>query len=388
MAPQLRRALDLARRVVPGALLLAGVTVALVAAIVALLGGDPRKALLAILEGSIGSPTSITETLIKATPLVFTGLSAAVAFRCGVWNIGAEGQFLAGMLSAALAGLLLPPLPPPVAVSLCLVCGAAGGALWAGFPAFLKLKRDVPEVISTIMLNFLAVYLVEYLVRGPIHDPTSTSDWSPLLPEWTHLERLRALTGLRTVGGGSLTLPGGEKVLGLGIEVGRLHLGVLLAFLVVPLVWLWFTRTGTGFRIRAVGLNPVASASAGIATARTIGIAFLSSGALAGLGGAVEILGLIQRMYRYAPGEPGYGFSGIAVALLGQLHPLGVLASALFFGGLSAGCSQMQRSAGISFHVAYVIQAAVVLLLISAPAIKRKRAGKSGLPVSPEPTSG
>ena len=352
-------------------LLLAGLTVGLVAAVVALLGGDPRRALLAIVEGSLGSPTSVAETLIKTTPLVFTGLSAAVAFRCGVWNIGAEGQFLAGMLAAALAGLLLPPLPPLVAVTLCLLCGAAGGALWAGFPAFLKVKRDVPEVISTIMLNFLAVYLIEYLVRGPIHDPTSTSDWSPLLPDATHLERLRTLTGVTLLGtAGSVTLPEGGKVLALGIEVGRLHLGVLLALLVVPLIWLWLSRTGTGFRIRAVGLNPVASAAAGISTARTIATAFLTSGALAGFGGAVELLGLIQRMYRYAPGEPGYGFSGIAVALLGQLHPLGVLLSALFFGGLSAGCSQMQRSAGISFHVAYLIQAAVVLLLISAPALR------------------
>ena len=375
---QLLKALHAAARLVPGAVLLTGLTVGLIAAVVALLGGDPRRALLAIGEGAVGSPTSVAETLIKTTPLVFTGLSAAVAFRCGVWNIGAEGQFLAGMLAAALAGLLLPPLPPPVAVTLCLLCGAAGGALWAGFPAFLKVKRDVPEVISTIMLNFLAVYLIEYLVRGPIHDPTSTSDWSPLLPDATHLERLHRLTGVKLLGtAGSVTLPDGGKVLALGIEVGRLHLGVLLAFLVVPLIWLWLSRTGTGFRIRAVGLNPIAAAAAGIPTARTIATAFLTSGALAGFGGAVELLGLIQRMYRYAPGEPGYGFSGIAVALLGQLHPLGVLLSALFFGGLSAGCSQMQRSAGISFHVAYVIQAAVVLLLISAPVLRLTLARKT-----------
>jgi len=365
MAPSLRKWWAQTALLLPGVLVVSLVTVGVIGVIVLLLGGDPAKALLAILAGSIGTPTSVAETLIKTTPLVFTGLSVAVAFRCGVWNIGAEGQFLAGMLGAAVAALYLPPLPPFVTVALCLLAGCLAGGLWAVGPALLKLKRDVPEVISTIMLNFLAVYLIEYLVRGPMHDPTSASDWSPLFPPHTYLPRLQDLTGIRAVGGGSLLLSGGQPVLALGIEVGRLHVGVALAFLVVPLVWLWLTRTGVGFRTRAVGLNPVAAATAGLPVARTLAIAFVTSGALAGLGGAVEVLGLIQRMHRYAPGYPGYGFSGIAVALLAQLHPAGVLFSALFFGALAAGCGQMQRAAGIPVHVAYVIQAAVVLLLIS-----------------------
>lgn len=354
-----------AARLVPGVLLVALVTVGVIGAVVLLLGGDPTKALLAILAGSIGTPTSVAETLIKTTPLLFTGLSVAVAFRCGVWNIGAEGQFLAGMLGSAIAALYLPPLPPFVTVVLCLLAGSGAGGLWAVGPTLLKLKRDVPEVISTIMLNFLAVYLIEYLVRGPMHDPTSASDWSPLFPPRSYLPRVQDLTGIRALGGGSLILSSGQPVLALGIDVGRIHLGVGLAFLIAPLVWLWLSRTGVGFRTRAVGLNPVAAATAGLPVARTIAIAFLTSGALAGLGGAVEVLGLMQRMHRYAPGYPGYGFSGIAVALLAQLHPVGVVFSALFFGALSAGCGQMQRSAGIPVHVAYVIQAAVVLLLIS-----------------------
>jgi len=365
MVPSIRKWGAHAARLVPGILLVACVTLVVVGAVVLLLGGDPAKALLAILAGSIGTPTSVAETLIKTTPLIFTGLSVAVAFRCGVWNIGAEGQFLAGMLGAAVAALYLPPLPPFFTVLLSLLAGTFAGGIWALGPTLLKLKRDVPEVISTIMLNFLAVYLIEYLVRGPMHDPASASDWSPLLPARAYLPHVQDLTGVRALGSGSLILAGGQPVLALGIDVGRVHLGVGLAFLVVPLVWLWLSRTGVGFRTRAVGLNPIAAATAGLPVARTIAIAFLTSGALAGLGGAVEVLGLIQRMHRYAPGYPGYGFSGIAVALLAQLHPVGVLFSALFFGGLAAGCGQMQRSAGIPVHVAYVIQAAVVLLLIS-----------------------
>jgi simple sugar transport system permease protein len=320
----------------------------MVAAAVAALGGSPVAALQAIYRGAVGSPDAVVETLIRAAPLIFTGLSVAVAFRCGIWNIGAEGQLLIGMLGSAAAALLLPPLPPALAVPCCLLAGAAAGALWAAIPTLLKLNRGVPEVISTIMMNFLAVYLVEYLVRGPMKDPGSASDWSRLLPAWSRMPRL------------------GQVLPGLP-EAGRLHAGVLLAVLAALLTWLWLERSRVGFQIRAVGLNASASTTAGIPVGRVMAAAFILSGALAGLGGAVEQLALISRLHRYLPGEPGYGFSGIAVALLGQLHPIGTLLAALFFGALRAGSDQMQRSAGISFQVAYVVQAAVVLLLVCLP---------------------
>lgn len=366
------------------------VAVLLVSAGVWVLGGDPRRALQEIHAGSIGSPDSLTETLLKTTPLLLTGLSVSVAFRCGIWNIGAEGQFLMGMLGSAVTALLLPPLPPFLAATLCILAGTAFGAAWAGVAAWLKLHRDVPEVISTIMLNFLAVYLLEYLVRGPLKDPTSVSDWSRPLPEAAHLPRFGRLWGVGELGWGVLRLPDGQPVLAAGVAAGRLHVGVLLALLAVPVAALWLARSGAGFRIRAVGLNPAAAQTAGISVGRTVATAFLTSGALAGLGGAVEQLAMISRLFRYAPGEPGYGFSGIAVALLGQLQPLGVLLAALFFGGLTAGCNQMQRAAGISFHVAYVIQAAVVLLLISLrsrprPSEKQELTG-SARPPSAGPT--
>jgi ABC-type uncharacterized transport system permease subunit len=350
-----------------GVLVLALLVVALV---VRLLGGDPVKALLALHRGSIGTSGALTETLIKTTPLLFTGLSVAVAFRGGIWNIGAEGQFLAGMLGTTVAALLLPPLPPLVGIPVCLAAGAVFGALWAAGPAALKLLRDVPEVISTIMLNFLAVYVIEYLVRGPLHDPRSEIDQSPLLPEWSYLPRLGALLGTRAEGLPPLRLPNGQPVLALGIETLRLHVGVLLAVATLAVVWVWLARSRSGFRILATGFNPSAARAAGIPVARTIAGAFLLSGALAGLGGAVEVLGLIQRLYRYEPGSPGYGFSGIAVALLGRLHPAGVLAAALFFGALTVGSNAMQREAQVSVHVAEVVQAAVVLLLIALPRLR------------------
>lgn len=328
------------------------VAIGLVALIVAALRGDPVRALSAIWAGSIGEPASLVNSLINAVPLTFTGLSIAVAFRCGVWNIGAEGQLLVGMLGAAVTALSLPALHPLLGVPLCLAGGALAGALWATLPGLLKLKREVPEVISTIMLNFLAVYLLEYLVRGPLRDPTNIDDISRALPEWSRLGRLSAW--------------------GFALPSGDIHAGVGIALAVVFVLWFWLARSGVGFRIRAVGLNAGAAGAAGLPVGRTVMTAFLLSGALAGLGGAVEQLAVISRLHRYAPGVPGYGFSGIAVALLGRLHPLGAVAGAFLFGALSAGCDKMQRDAHVSVHVVYVIQAVVILLLVAVPRLPRR----------------
>lgn len=346
------------------------VAVGLVAVIVRLLGGDPVPALRALHAGSVAYPRSVTETLIRSTPLILTGLSVAVAFRCGIWNIGAEGQFLVGMLGSTLAALFLPPLPPPLGPVVCLLAGGVAGAGWAALAAHLKLRRNVSEVISTIMLNFLAVFLLDYLVRGPLRDPASIDDVSPALPAWARLARFSRLFGVGEIGGGSLRLPGGQPVVAVGLDAGYVHAGVLLAVGAALVVWFWSDRSAAGFRIRAVGLNPVAAAASGISVGRTVWTALLVSGFLAGLAGGVEQLASVSRLHRYAAGEPGYGFSGIAVALLGGLHAPGVLLSALFFGALRAGCDQMQRSAGISYHVAYVIQAALVLLLLAAPRVR------------------
>lgn len=367
-----RRALEAAARRAGLALGCVAAAILLIAGIVRLLGGDPVAALIAIHRGSLAEPRSLTETLIRATPLVLTGLSVAVAFRCGIWNIGAEGQFLVGMLGSTLAALALPPMAPWLGVSVCLAAGALFGAAWAALATLLKLYRGVSEVISTIMLNFLAVFLLEYLVRGPMRDRTSIDDVSPVIPEWVRLTRFSRLWGVGEIGAGSIKLPNGQPVFALGVDAGYLHGGVLLALACVLVMGLWLAWSGAGFRIRAVGLNPAASAANRISVPATVWTAFLTSGLLAGLAGGVEQLATVSRLHHYAAGEPGYGFSGIAVALLGGLQPGGVLAAALFFGALRAGCDQMQRSAGISYYVAYVIQACLVLLILAAPRIKAR----------------
>jgi ABC-type uncharacterized transport system permease subunit len=356
-------------------ILLVILAVGIIALTVALLGGDPARALTAIHLGSVARPRSLTETLIRATPLLLCGLGVAIAFRCGLWNIGAEGQFLIGMLGSSLAATLLPPMPPVVGPLLCLAAGALAGAAWAGIAALLRVYRGVSEVIGTIMLNFLAVYLLEYLVRGPLRDPASVDEVGAALPAWARLPRFSRSLGVGEVGFGAWSTSDGTPVLALGVDAGYLHGGVLLALAAAGALWVWQARSGLAFRIRAVGANPEAAAAAGIRVAPTLLAAFLLSGALAGLAGGVEQLATVSRLHRYAAGEPGYGFSGIAVALLGGLQPAGVAGAALFFGALRAGCDQMQRSAGVSFHVAYVLQAVLVLLLLAGP---RLRLGKDG----------
>jgi simple sugar transport system permease protein len=347
------RAAGIAGRVMLAAVAVSAAAVIVVAVIVAVLGGNPGKAVAAIWQGAVGSGSGPVNTLLKATPLLLCGLSIATAFRCGLWNIGAEGQLLSGMLGATAASLALPPCSPWVGVPVCLAAASLSGAVWAALPAYLKLKRGVSEVISTIMLNFLIVYLIQYLVRGPMRDPNSISDWSAPIPEGCRLPRLMKLGFLPK-----------------GSELGYLHVGVLLAVAAAGLTWLWLSRSSLGFRWRVVGLNPEAAATAGIPVPRALAGAFLVSGALAGLGGGIEQLAVVARLYPYEPGRPGYGFSGIAVALLGQLHPLGVLTAAVFLGGLAAGCDKMQRDAGISLQVAYVIQAVLVLLLLALPRLR------------------
>jgi len=351
------------------ATVLAGV--ALVALTVWIAGGDPRTALAALYRGSIGSRDSLAESLKLATPLLLTGLSVATAFQCKLWNIGSEGQFLAGLLAAGAFALLLPDQPAWVLLPGCLLAGMAAGALWASIPAGLKLLRDVPEVISTIMMNFVAVYLLAYLVRGPLRAPGTDIPYSSVLPRAAWLHKLGDLVGLESLGRGVVRGPAAAVWLNEWISLRVLHVGVLLAIGVALFVWLMRDRSVPGYQLRMVGINPAAAAAAGIRVGRTLLAAFLISGALAGLGGAVEAMGVTQRLFLYEPGAPGYGYQGIAVALLGRLHPVGVLLSALFFGALVAGSHQMERDAGISFQVAYIVQGALVLFLVG---VRRYRA--------------
>ena len=311
-------------------------------------------ALLALWDGSFGSANAIlSATLVRATPLILVGLAVSLAFRAGVLNIGAEGQLLAGASAATAMGLLTGGWPPIVAVPATIGAGALAGAGWAAIAALLRRRFDVLEVISTLMLNFVAIALVSWLVRGPLQEPTRVYAQSPTLPESARWP---------------LLLPG-----------FRLHLGFLVGVTGAIASWFLLARTAAGFRMRLVGASPRAAASAGgVDVPATVTIVFLLSGALAGIAGASEIGGVTLALYEGL--SPGYGYTAIAVALLARLDPRGVVASAIFFGALDAGTAAMQRDAGVPAVIGQVVIAVVVLTVL---VVQRRHAGQD--PREPTP---
>jgi simple sugar transport system permease protein len=325
----------------------AGAIVAAIALLLLVGGYDVPRSLAALWTGSVGSWYSLTSaTLVRAIPLMLTGCAIAVAFRAGVFNIGAEGQLLAGGAGATAVALTLPNAGV-LALVLALVVGALAGAGWAGIAAVLREKFGVLEVISTIMLNFIALYAVSFLVRGPLQEPTHAYPQSSSIAEAVRLARI----------------PG----------AGRLHLGIVLA-LVLTIATGWvLRRSAAGFRLMAVGESPTAAASAGgIDVRRVTASAFTASGALAGLAGAIEVLGVTYALYEDL--SPGYGYTAIAVALLAGLDPWRVVVSALLFAALEAGAGAMQRDAGVPSTLVAVIEALVILGVVAAQALRIRRA--------------
>ncbi len=323
------------------------VIVASVATILVAGGYDTSRALAALWDGAFGSPYAVlSATLVRATPLLFVGLAVGLAFRAGVLNIGAEGQLLAGATMAATVGLLLEGLPRPLALPVVLLAGAAAGSVWAGIAAWLKLRFGVLEVISTLMLNFVAGYLVSWAVRGPLQEPTHVY---PQTVELADAVRLPAL-----------------------IAGHRLHFGFVLALLLAGILWWFLMHTAAGFRVRAVGAGALAARSAGgIDASRTAAFVFIASGALAGLGGASEVTGVTFSLYEGI--SPGYGYSAIAVALLARLHPLAIVGTAVLFGALEAGASAMQRDANVPSVLAAVVEALVVLGVLALDRARARR---------------
>jgi simple sugar transport system permease protein len=316
-------------------------------ALLLLAGGYPvGGGLAALWRGSLGSWYAFASaTLVRAIPLMLTGVAVAVAFRAGVLNIGAEGQLLAGAAAATALALSLAGLPAPIVVLLALTGSAAGGAGWASIAAFLRARFAVLEVISTIMLNFVALYTVSYLVRGPLQEPTHVYPQSSTISDALHLSRI--------------------------VGAGRLHSGLLLA-LGVSLVAGWvLRRTAAGFRLIAAGESPSAATSAGgIDVVATTTLTFLVSGALAGLAGGVEVLGVTFALYENI--SPGYGYTAIAVALLARLDPWRVAATAVLIGSLEAGAGAMQRDAGVPSTLVTVIEAALILAVVAVGALRRR----------------
>jgi ABC-type uncharacterized transport system permease subunit len=299
------------------------------------------------------------ESLVVSTPYIFSGLALALSFRVGLLNIGAEGQIYIGAAGTAWAGYFFKGLPPLIHVPLALGIGALAGGFWAFIPGWLKAKTGAHEVINCIMMNYIAFNLVQYLIAGPMKDPTSYTPKTPWIEESAHLFRFF-----------------GEPI--------RFNIGFFIALLMAFLVWFLLFKTTWGYELRHVGLNPNASRYAGINITKIIVIGMALSGALAGLAGANEIMGV---NFRQAPNfTSGYGFDGIALALLGNNHPVGVVISAIFFGFLRSSAKLMQLRAGIPSHLIPVLQA-FIMFFIAAPAIVRtifrlKQTKKNEIPLS------
>ncbi|HEV7666720.1 MAG TPA: ABC transporter permease [Chloroflexota bacterium] len=327
--------------------LLAVVTaLALGAVIILATGGDALRAYQGLWDGSLGKPSSISDTLVWATPYIFGGLAVALAFKAGLFNIGVEGQIALGSLASVYVGYGVQGIPFPFHMLLAVAAGTLAGALWGAIPGFLKARTGAHEVIVTIMLNYVAIQMTSFLVSGPMKDP------NPLI---ANAQTPKILTSAR--------LPAL-----LSDPIYRVHWGFVVAILAALAVWWLLKKSTLGFEIRTVGANPQAARYAGIAVGRTIVIAMALSGALAGLGASLEVVGL--NFYHTAGFSVGYGFDSIAVALLGRSDPFGVLPSALLFGALRAGSSRMQFLSQIPIDIINVIQA-LVLIFVAAPALIR-----------------
>jgi ABC-type uncharacterized transport system permease subunit len=310
-------------------------TLVLAAGLVALAGANVLDAYGKLLLSGVSSRFNVMETLVKAAPLIFTGLAVAVAFRARFWNIGAEGQLLAGAMGGAwIGGLDL--LPGWSLVPLMIVAGAVGGALWASLPGVLKVRYQVDDVVSSLLLNFVMFYAMMALLDGPWKDPLSGYPDSP-----------------------DVRIEAEFPIL---LEGTRLHLGVALAFLAAPLVWFLMRRTTLGFAIQAVGENATAAAYAGFSVARVVLVTALISGALAGLAGAGEVGGVHFQVM--AGLSPGYGYTGIVIAMLARLNPLGVVPAAVFFAVVVTGAEAMSRATGVPVFLAEVMQGLALICML------------------------
>ena len=306
------------------------------AVIILATGNDPIAAYAALFTGAFGGPSAIGSTLLRATPLIFTGLAVAVAFRAGLFNIGGEGQLYIGAITAAWLGVSLGFLGA-LAVPVVLVACAVAGFLWGAIPGVLKAYSGAHEVITTIMLNFIAINLTVYLALNPLRGPG-------LVP-------------------GTGTIEAAARIPVLGFGLGRANLSIFLALLAAVVAYLLLWRTKRGFQLRAVGLSPGAANYAGIPIGRNTVLALAIGGAFAGLGGGAEVLGYYGKMP--IPFVPNLGFYGIGVALLGRNHPAGVVLGALLFGGLFSGAREMQFQTDVPLDLSEVLLA-VILLFVTA----------------------
>ncbi len=315
---------------------------------------NPLAALGALFEGAFGSLNAVADTAVRATPLVFIGLGICIAFRAGVLNIGGEGQLVVGALAAGAVALGLARLPGWVLAPLALAGGALGGAVWGAIPGLLKAHLKVNEILSTIMMNYIAVNGLNYLLRGPLMDPRQVQLRS-FIPQTARFDR-------------AIDLP--------RLVPTRLHLGAAVAVLLAVLVFVLLWRTTVGFRLRVAGANPQAARGAGIEVKSYTVLAMLLAGMLGGLGGAVEALGVHHRLFTDGSAfgfTAGAGFNGIVAALFGRLHPLGTLPASLLLGALLTGANRLQRALQVPASLVGALNGLIVLFVVGSDFLRRRQ---------------
>ncbi len=335
-------------------------------------GANPLDAYVAYFVAPLTREFTLWEVLNVSTPLLFAGLAVAVAFRSGYWNIGVEGQLLMGAVAAAGIGQVVHGWPSIVVLPLMVLAGALAGAAWALVPALLRVRLGIDEVVTTLLLNPVALLLVEALLHGPWTDPDTGFPESPRIAESAELPKLASV------------LPFLGK--------SRLHLGFVIAIVLIVVAWWILSRTATGLRLRAVGLSPHGARFAGIKVERTLLRVALVSGAIAGVAGVSEVAGI---QFRLTAGiSPGFGYTGIVVAMLGGLAMPGVLLAGLLLGDLSVGASSAVRSLQIPSQLGAVVEGTLLLVVIGALALRRARSRQEderpadeGEPPPVEPTS-
>ena len=320
------------------------ITAVIIGLLVAIAGVSPLDAFSSLYDGAFGDRESALETLVQATPLILTGLAAAIAFRAGVWNIGGQGQFIAGAIGTWWVYDTMPGLPAPLLFVAMFAGAAVFGAVWASVASVLLVRYGTNEILTTVMLNFVIDYMLSWLLSGP---------WQANDTPYSQTERMVESTFLPRFFDGS-----------------RLHLGFALALAMAAVVHFLVRRTTLGFELRAIGVNKQAASYKGISVGAATIAVMAVSGALAGLAGSGELLGLHHRI-NFEFGEQMIGFTGIIIALVARLHPAGVIVVAIAFAGLLNGSTQMQVGTGIPAALVTVIEGvALVLVLLAAVACR------------------
>ena len=348
--PAAETAIDTLRRIVlPKSFLASAASLLLAfavgAVLIALEGVSPVTAYGTLLQASLGSTNGLAETAIRTVPLALCGMGIALAFRTGVFNVGAEGQLYIGGVVAAVIGTALAGLPQLVLLPSMALGAMAAGALWSALAGWLKLKFRSDELITTIMLNYVAIFFVAYLLHGPLQEAGSAlAQTARLTPE----ARLPVI-----------------------LPMTRLHAGIIVVIILATIAQVFLWRSVWGFRFRAVGHNARAAENAGIPVGRVVMLGFLACGALSGLAGFMEVAGVQRRMIENL--SPGFGYTAIIVALLGQTNPIGVLLAAILFAALQIGSTTMESAVGVPSALTTIIQALVVLFLVAQNAVPMLR---------------